>query len=196
MAIDRRKIIESYFALPKIGDKVDLKKPDMPDLWERLETWLPRWLDELSDQLSGTHKISASKEKALRRLRPLVEDALKKKFPALSVEETTNTQPTATGDKTMQTQIASHAKKTTAHKPGARASAKPAASAKPKKVGDFKTDAKIKVLVKTNPRRAGTHGHKVFEAYKRCKTVGDALEKGAKVADLRWDVDHKYISIG
>lgn len=70
------------------------------------------------------------------------------------------------------------------------------ASAPLTRKGAYAADAKITVLAKENPRRPGTHGHKVFGMYARLKTVGKVLEAGGKVADLRWDEKHEYIKIG
>jgi hypothetical protein len=62
--------------------------------------------------------------------------------------------------------------------------------------GAYDPEAKITVLAKENPRRPGTHGHKVFASYSRLKTVGKVIEAGGKVADLKWDEDHESIKIG
>jgi hypothetical protein len=61
----------------------------------------------------------------------------------------------------------------------------------------FKDTAKIKVLVKANPKTEGTDSHKRFQRYfnKKCKTVKDALALGITRGDLRWDVERKFIAI-
>jgi hypothetical protein len=62
--------------------------------------------------------------------------------------------------------------------------------------GLFAVDAKIKVLVDANPKRKGSDSAKRFAKYKTGMTVSDALKAGVTWPDLRWDRDHKYISIG
>lgn len=54
----------------------------------------------------------------------------------------------------------------------------------------------LSVLVDKNPKREGSASFKRFEGYKRAKTVQQALDHGVTLADIRWDVDHKYIKLG
>lgn len=58
---------------------------------------------------------------------------------------------------------------------------------------------RIKVLASKNPKREGTKAWKKFEVYKTAKTVGEALEKGARVgykmSTLNYDLKHKYIQL-
>ncbi len=79
--------------------------------------------------------------------------------------------------------------------PPVKAAPAKAAPAKTVRTGDFKPDAKITVVAKENPRREGTHGHTVFEYYRKAGTVAKFLEMGGKVADIRWDVEHDHIKV-
>lgn len=56
-------------------------------------------------------------------------------------------------------------------------------------------EAKIKLLVKENPKRQGTASFKRFALYGRCKTVGEFIAKGGKHADLAWDGAHGYVKV-
>lgn len=57
-------------------------------------------------------------------------------------------------------------------------------------------DTKIKVLVAENPKRAGSASFDRFALYGKATTVGAFLEAGGTSADLHWDSEHEYISIG
>ena len=61
--------------------------------------------------------------------------------------------------------------------------------------GPFPADAKLTVLAKDNPKKAGTSAAKRFTKYAKCKTVADALKAGFSWRDLRMDTEHKYISV-
>ncbi len=54
----------------------------------------------------------------------------------------------------------------------------------------------IKVLAKENPKRAGSESFKRFALYAKNKTVGAFLKAGGSRSDLRYDSEHKFISIG
>jgi hypothetical protein len=60
----------------------------------------------------------------------------------------------------------------------------------------FQPDAKIKVLVKENPKRAGTEAAERFDLYSECKTVQDYVNAGGRTSDIAWDVKRNYISVG
>jgi hypothetical protein len=62
----------------------------------------------------------------------------------------------------------------------------------------FKDTARIRVLVKANPKIEGTASYDRFKLYfsKRCKTVKDALALGLTRGDLRWDSAREFIKIG
>ena len=59
----------------------------------------------------------------------------------------------------------------------------------------FDDDAKITVVVKDNPRREGTDLYKLYEVMKKCKTVGDFMEKGGRTSVLKKCVTKKWIKI-
>jgi len=57
--------------------------------------------------------------------------------------------------------------------------------------------AKIKILAKENPKRAGSTSHKAFEKYKNGMTVAEYIALGeSHRASLKWDIDHGFVSIG
>ena len=60
----------------------------------------------------------------------------------------------------------------------------------------FSPEAKIKVLVKENPKRKGSASFKRFELYGKCKTVAEYFKAGGTSGDLHWDKDHELIAIG
>ena len=57
-------------------------------------------------------------------------------------------------------------------------------------------DDVIKLLAKENPKRAGSASFKRFALYSKVKTVGAFLKAGGSRSDLRYDSEHKFISIG
>ncbi len=78
-----------------------------------------------------------------------------------------------------------------------------AAAKSVKKVGagrrsaaNFDGNARIKLLVKENPKREGSKTHERFALYKNGMKVSEALEKGLTREDLDWDTKHDFISIG
>lgn len=93
-----------------------------------------------------------------------------------------------------------------AAKKGAAATKKPAAkkaAAKQPSEGGRKgrapawpLETKVKVLVSENPKRAGSASYDRFALYGKGTTVGAFLEAGGTSADLHWDSEHEYISIG
>lgn len=54
----------------------------------------------------------------------------------------------------------------------------------------------IKLIVKDNPKRPGSASFKRFALYAKSKTVGAFLKAGGSRADLRYDTEHKYITVG
>jgi len=68
--------------------------------------------------------------------------------------------------------------------------------AKASRGGGFDPKAKIKLLVKENPKREGSITHKKFAKIKNGMTVEEAFKAGLTGVDLKCDVDRKYISIG
>lgn len=61
--------------------------------------------------------------------------------------------------------------------------------------GSFPLEAKIKVLIKDNPKREGTDAHKRFSKYKTGMKVEEALKAGLRWGDLKWDTAHEHIAI-
>lgn len=73
--------------------------------------------------------------------------------------------------------------------------AKPAKKEKAGRTGRFTDDQKISILVKENPKREGTGAHEIFEMLRKSKTVGEFYKKGGGSHNLRWNIDHGYISV-
>lgn len=60
--------------------------------------------------------------------------------------------------------------------------------------GGWADDAKIRVLVKGNPKKGASAER--FAKYKTGLTVAKAKGLGLTPGDLRWDVAHAFIAIG
>jgi hypothetical protein len=63
----------------------------------------------------------------------------------------------------------------------------------------LRSEEKIVLNVKENPRKTGTHGHRSFQILlnsERQLTVGEYLDLGGRRNDLLWDLDHGWVSIG
>lgn len=56
-------------------------------------------------------------------------------------------------------------------------------------------EAKVKVLVKENPRRSGTAAYKRFSLYKSGMTVGEYIKAGGKRGSLLKDVRKGFVSV-
>lgn len=85
--------------------------------------------------------------------------------------------------------------------PKAAAAAAPAGQTAAEK-GDKKTvkprlnqDLKIKILAEANPKREGSKSRERFAFYKNGQTVGQFIQAGGTTADVRYDVEHKYIQL-
>lgn len=206
--------IEQYLAQPQWKTHIpNLREdPDSEEVFETLRTQLPTMIDGLADGLAGQVKISSSKATALRRVEPLLERALGITLDLRDesdVERRERRQLNLnTGAHTMKTKKEVAVKSTgfNVKKPvtaPTKKSTTPTKTAitdiisKPltKMVGGFKPDAKITVIAKENPRRPGTHGHKIFESYKKLKTVSAVLAAGGKIADIKWDIEHDSIKV-
>lgn len=61
--------------------------------------------------------------------------------------------------------------------------------------GGFNPEAKITLLVKENPKREGTAAHKIFKLYQSGMLVKTFFEKGGTPVALRWDQQHKFVSV-
>lgn len=60
--------------------------------------------------------------------------------------------------------------------------------------GLHRTTDIVTVLV-PNPKRPGSLTHARFELYKTGQTVGEFLAAGGRRVDLKWDEEHKFVSI-
>ncbi len=56
-------------------------------------------------------------------------------------------------------------------------------------------NTRIIKLVKQNPRKPKTKGHKSFSLIRNGMTVRQYLKHGGRAQDLRWDVDHGYVKL-
>lgn len=59
----------------------------------------------------------------------------------------------------------------------------------------YPENAKIKLLVAENPKKAGSASRARFEHYFKSETVGDYLHAGGTYADILYDVGHKFIEV-
>ena len=53
----------------------------------------------------------------------------------------------------------------------------------------------IRRLVKENPRRKGTHGHKSWNLLKNGMTYEQYIEAGGRRGDLAWDAERKNVEL-
>ena len=60
--------------------------------------------------------------------------------------------------------------------------------------GLHRTTDIVTVLV-PNPKRPGSLTHARFELYRTGQTVGEFLAAGGRRVDLKWDEEHKFVSI-
>lgn len=63
------------------------------------------------------------------------------------------------------------------------------------RAGPYKDDAKITILAKANPKRAGTATAKQFAKLKNGMTVAEARGVGFSAKSLKWDASHGYIAV-
>lgn len=75
-----------------------------------------------------------------------------------------------------------------------KAPAKKAAKANGATRSRVDPNAKIKLLVKENPKR-GEKSKKAFALYRDGMTVGEFLKKGGTSADISWDTRHDFIKL-
>jgi len=61
--------------------------------------------------------------------------------------------------------------------------------------GRYPADAKITVIMKKNPHRAGTRAHEYYASYKKGGTVADALQAGVTFSYMAWQVERDIIKI-
>lgn len=72
---------------------------------------------------------------------------------------------------------------------------KEAKEPKTSKAKDYDDNAKIKLLVKENPKREGSKAHEAFQGYFGAKTVAEALANGVNRSSIAWDAKHGYIQV-
>jgi len=93
---------------------------------------------------------------------------------------------------------------TTTKTAAAAKEAKPAKEAAPKTLAGLPLTAKITLLADkdgkaygadNNPKRAGSKSHGTFALYKNGQTLEQAQAAGVTAADIKWDIDHKFISV-
>jgi hypothetical protein len=53
----------------------------------------------------------------------------------------------------------------------------------------------ITLLVKENPKRKGSACYPRFDLYEDGMTVADYIAAGGRKADIKWDVDKKFIEV-
>lgn len=58
-----------------------------------------------------------------------------------------------------------------------------------------KAGKKIYKLVKDNPRREGTAGHKSFALIRNGMSYEEYIEAGGRATDLQWDIDHSFTEL-
>ena len=59
----------------------------------------------------------------------------------------------------------------------------------------YNRNQKIKLLVKSNPKKLGSKSYERFNKYYNGISVGKFLDKGGLSIDLKWDVEHNFIKI-
>lgn len=60
----------------------------------------------------------------------------------------------------------------------------------------YPEDAKLTLVQKENPKKAGSAAAERYEAYKGAKKVRDALQQGATYQDIAYDVGRGFIAVG
>ena len=75
--------------------------------------------------------------------------------------------------------------------------AKPKANSGGKKgtKSNLDPNARIKLLVEDNPKRAGSASHDRFALYKDGMTIGEFLEQGGTTGDVYWDRGRGFIDV-
>lgn len=106
---------------------------------------------------------------------------------------------TATKKTTMKTtaadkKLAAVAKKINAA-PKAEAKKPAAKKVRKARAGAFDVTAKIEVLAAECPKRDGSAAAKRWAACKPGRTVAEAIEKGATMGSIRWNVEHGHLAL-
>jgi hypothetical protein len=174
-------------------EKIDKTEGD--DEWDQLTPQAQAWVNE------GV-KVAA-RRKALRKqegdhLLPAFSDL--DGWPAEAAEPATEEEKEVTTTKESKSSKATKAAKAVVAKVK---KAKPEAKAKKAAKGtgrgrapNYAADAKIKLLVKDNPHRAGTGRFKRWPKYKSGMTVSEAIKAGLTYQNLRFSVLDGHIAIG
>lgn len=205
----------SWCELGSIGCFAPGKNPTLSEVnkaWEELHYYTVGQLDKLLSILVGGNIANPTKEASLKKLQPIYS----KMFGGVTLQEPKFISE-ARGKEVAKAQAASllmadqldedthmteiiepkKAKKKTAivaaAKPG-KAEKKPATKTRGRS-SSTNEDAKITLLMKENPKREGSAGHKAFSLYSRHKTVGAFLSAGGTRADLRYDEAKGFIKI-
>lgn len=71
----------------------------------------------------------------------------------------------------------------------------PSAATAKRATGGYEESGKLAWLIKENPRSKGGATYARFAKYFGAKTVGEYLQKGGTLGDLRWDVAHKFLTV-
>lgn len=103
--------------------------------------------------------------------------------------------PKPKGKKASKSAKAAAPKKEAAAKAPAKAKTKAKADGQRGREGPYALDSKITLVVKDNPKRAGTKAHKLYAKYKNGMTVGEALKAGFYWTYLQYDVGKNNIAI-
>lgn len=112
-----------------------------------------------------------------------------------ATKPTVNKEPEMNKGKKTPAKAAVKSTKAPAVTPAAKKTVAAKSSARGRVAANADGDA-IKVLAKENPKRAGSASFKRFALYAKNKTVGAFLKAGGTRADLRYDTEHKHISVG
>lgn len=59
----------------------------------------------------------------------------------------------------------------------------------------YPEDARFKLLVKENPKKAGSKSFDRFQGYFGAKTIGAALAAGVTYADVAYDIGRRFIEV-
>ena len=141
-------------------------------------------------ELSGLPEMGANEP-------PEQEEEAQPEQPATPTKKESKMKPKVNVKDKAATRAATKAKESAKATPGSAGKAKTKLkSGRPSTLSAKYPDAaKIRVLVKENPKREGTQSHKIFSLYSKSGTVENFLKAGGKRTDVAWAVEHKLISI-
>jgi hypothetical protein len=150
-------------------------------------------------------EISPEARAHLERMAGPLYDRSKDRVDDVTVDIPSSSAPNTPKDPTMSETTTAPAKRKKAPPPAAKKASKAAAApAKKAKVAaaepsgrgrapNIAGTAKIKILVKENPKRAAAAER--FDLYKNGMTVDEYIAAGGKRADVNWDVAQKFIEV-